>query len=414
MTGRPPLAAMAWRNLWRHRRRTSITLSSIAFGTFFAFMVTGFQDAQWAEMIDVAARLSGGHVTLQHPEYLESPTLSRTVAQGELVQVARRDPEVRRVVTRITGQLMLSTAEESYGAAFIAFDPASEDLSTLSILEALSEGQLFESNGGQEIILGQRLAENLNARIGRKIVFTLTDKRGDIVRDVGRVSGFLSTGSPTVDAALVLLPLDRMREVLGYEGDEVSQVAVFIDDQRAAEQVSARLGAAVVDAAALPWYEISPDLAGFITMKVVGAWFMEIIILLLVAAGIFNTIFVSVMERTREFGIMIAVGFSPGSIFRLVMYESLWLGLCGLVLAAIVTAWPYYYLATVGVDVMSALGMSGVEVAGIGMSGRMYAWIYFDHAVVIVLAALGATLLAGVSPAFHAGRVEPVESIRLV
>ena len=100
----------------------------------------------------------------------------------------------------------------------------------------------------------------------------------------------------------------------------------------------------------MPWHQTQPELAGFITMKVAGARSSKLIIMILVAAGIFNTLFVSVMERMREFGIMMAIGFSPARLFGLVMWESLWLGLVGLVLAAAVTAGPYYYLATTGLD----------------------------------------------------------------
>ncbi len=105
-------------------------------------------------------------------------------------------------------------------------------------------------------------------------------------------------------------------------------------------------------------------------MKVAGARFMEAIIMILVAAGIFNTLFVSVMERVREFGIMMAIGFSPARLFGLVMCESLWLGLVGLVLAAVVTAGPYYYMATAGIDLTAQMGGAGSEVAGVAVSTR--------------------------------------------
>jgi ABC-type lipoprotein release transport system permease subunit len=407
---------MAWRNLWRHGRRTWITLISIAFATFIAMIMTAFSDGNFAAMIDMAARLGGGHVTLQNAEYLDSPTLSRTVRDGPLVEAARGDPDVRRVVTRITGQFMLSTAEQSYGAGFIAYDPASEDADTLSLLEALRDGQGFEKADAPGIILGERLARNLHAEPGRKVVFTLTDKQGDIVRDVSRVSGILRTGSPSVDGGLALLPIDRMREVLGYEPDEAVQVALFLDDQRAADRVAERLNRRVRAAEALPWHEAQPELGGFIAMKVGGARVMEGVILLLVAAGIFNTLLVSVMERTREFGVLMALGFGSGRLFGLVMAESLILGVLGVGLGYLVTAYPYYYLSTTGLDLVSAVAGSGetFEVAGVGVSGRMFALLYPENAVIITAAVLLATLLAGLYPGWMASRVEPVEAIRLV
>jgi len=412
----PRLGVIAWRNLWRHRRRTLLTLSSISFGVFFAVLVTAVQDHQWREMIDLAARLGGGHVTLQHPDYLESPTLAHTVHAERVLRAARSDPHVQRSVARITGQVMLSTAERSYGAGFIAYDPEVESAETLSLLEAVGDGAALDAGAEERgILLGRRLADNLNARLGRKVVFTLTDKQGEVVRDVARVAGYIETGAASVDGRLALLPLARMRQVLGYEADEAVQVALFLDDQRRAGEVAARLSPRIAaDAAALAWQEAQPDLAAFIAMKVVGARFMEIVIALLVAAGIFNTLFVSVMERVREFGIMLAVGYSPVALFRMVMFESLWLGLLGLVGGALLTAGPYYYLWRHGFDALAAAGLSGSEVAGVAVSGLMRADIYPEHAVQIAVAALLAVVAAGVYPAVQAGRVEPVESIRLV
>jgi ABC-type lipoprotein release transport system permease subunit len=411
---------MAWRNLWRNRRRTLLTLSSIAFGTMLAILFTGMGDSNFSELIDFAARMGGGHVTLQHPEYLDTPTLSRTVRDGaRLREAALRDPEVERVVTRIAGQVMLATASQSYGALVIAFDPAAEDETTLSVLEALSEGELFGSTRGNGIILGKRLADNLDAGLGRKVVYTLTDRHGEIVRDVARVSGIIRTGAPTVDGGLCMLPIDTLRGVLGYEPDESIQIGLFLDDQRRSEEVAARLGQALgTGVSALTWKQTQPDLAGFITMKVVSGRILELIIMVLVAAGIFNTLFVSVMERIREFGIMMALGFGPATLFGLVMCESLWLGLTGLLLAAGVTAAPYYYLATTGFDTAALMGSAGgevgAEVAGVALSTTIHVGIYPENALMIAALVLLATLLSGVYPAWRAGRVVPVESIRLV
>jgi len=410
------LPAMAWRNLWRNRRRTLLTLASIALGTMLAVLFTALGDSNFSEMIDLAARMGGGHVSLQHPELLDTPTFSRTVkGASALRDEVLADPDVERATLRIAGNVMLATAAQNQGAGFVAFDPATEDESTLSLLSALSEGELFEDSSAPGIVLGARLAQKLDAPIGRKVVYTLTDKDGEIVQQAARVIGLIETGAPTVDGALCLLALDRVRELLGYEPDEVLQVALFLRDQRSAGEVAERLDGKVgPEADALAWYEAQPELAGFIQMKVASARFLEGIILLLVAAGIFNTLFVSVMERVREFGIMLAIGFSPSRLFSLVMCESLWLGLVGLVGAALVTAGPYWYLSQVGIDVAAQMEVSGAEVAGVAVSTVMRAAIYGDHLLAIVFAALAATLLSGLLPAWSAGRVAPVESIRIV
>jgi ABC-type lipoprotein release transport system permease subunit len=408
---------MAWRNLWRRRRRTLITISSIAFGTFLAVIFTSLQDRNFADMIDLAARMIGGHVTLQHPEYQDKPTLSRSVRDTDrLTSLAMEDEEVVKVVTRIMGFAMLSTASANYGGGFIAFDPEAEDENTLSIIEGLVEGEIFASSRDRGIILGKRLAKNLGTEMGRKVVYTLTDKNGEIVSGLARVSGIVRTGAPSLDAGLCLLPIDSIRQVLGYAPDEALQVAVFIDDQRKSGEVARRLKERVdpQQVAALTWDQIQPDLAGFIAMKVGGAIFMEVLIAIIIAAGIFNTLFVSVMERLREFGIMMAIGFSPGSLFRLVMLESLWLGLVGLAAGAALTVGPYLYLNKTGLDLTAMIGGDGAEVAGVAVSPIMRVGIFPEHAVLIAAAVFIATMLSGLYPAWRAGRVVPVETIKIV
>ncbi len=225
---------IAWRNLWRNRRRTALTLASIAFGIFLAVLLTAMQDRNWADMIDLAARLGGGHVTVQNEGFLDAPTLARTVRGTEAIAAAARaDPDVLRTVTRIVGQTLLSTAHKSQGATFVAIDPAREDPTTLAVADAFSEGAMFAGADTQGIVLGERLAANLGVTLGKKVVYTMTDKRGQIVEGLARVSGIVRTGAPSVDGGLCLLPIDTLRRVLGYAANEATEVAVFIRDQRA-------------------------------------------------------------------------------------------------------------------------------------------------------------------------------------
>ena len=415
MTG-SSLAKMAWRNLWRNRRRTTITLSAIVFGIFLSVVMMAMQDRNWADMIRLAARLGAGHVTYQHPEYLDSPTLSRPV-QGtdELKRLAAGNPRVIRVVERITGFSMLSTARDNIGAGFIAVAPEEEDEETLSLLEAVVEGEFFESSNDRGIILGERLASNLDVELGSRLVYTLTDKEGEIVSELARVRGIIRTGSPSVDGGICLLPIGTLREAISFAPDEAIQVAAFIDDQRVTDRVAADLaGGAPAGVAVLPWHELQPDLAVFIAMKVGGAKVMMLVLAVLVAAGIFNTLFVSVMERLREFGIMLAVGFSPQQLFRLVMLESAWLAVVGLVGAALVTIGPYLYLASTGIDMSGLIPAEQMEVAGVGMSTTMQVGIYGESVVLIGFSALAAIMLSGIYPAWKAGHADPVETIRLV
>jgi ABC-type lipoprotein release transport system permease subunit len=363
-------------------------------------------------MIDLAAKLGGGHVVIQHPEYLDTPTLTRTVEHTDQVRAAAAaDPAVRKAVDRITGQAMVATASHNVGVGFVAYDAAAEDDTTLSFLRGI-DGSLDDPKG---VVLGARVAKNLGVGLGDKVVYTLMDRSGEIVSGMGRVSGVVHTGAASVDGALMLVPIAAMRSVLGYAPDEATTVAVYVNDLRKSSAVAERLQpqlAAIGTAKALTWSEAQPDLSGFIAIKVGGARFLELVILVLVAAGIFNTLFMSVMERRREFGILAAIGCSRSRIFALVMWESLWLALVGLVAAAVVTTIPYAYLHGHGYDLAGK--MDGLEVAGLGMPSVLRVGIFPENALLIVSFAIGATLLAGLWPAWQASRVAPVDAIKMV
>jgi ABC-type lipoprotein release transport system permease subunit len=416
MTG-PSLPVMAWRNLWRQRRRTLITLSSIAFGGFLAVLMVAMQDRSFADFIDTAARLGSGHVTIQHEDYLDKPSLTRTV--GETAQkrdVAGDDVNVAHALDRTTGSTMLTTASDSFGAFFIAYDPAKETKETFDLGESLDQGEMFTTASDEGIILGAKLAKNLGAEIGDRVVYTLTDRKGEITSSMGRLKGTVKTNVPSFDAGVCLLPIDTLRATLGYDPTESTQVALFLNDGRRALDVKNRLDPKIDGAAVLTWDQIQPEIEAFVAMKVGGSLVAIILIALLICAGIFNTLFMSVMERLREFGIMLAIGYTPRQVFTLVFWESLWLALVGLIASALITAGPYYYLWKNGID-MTAVYESGgapIEISGVGFDMILRIGIFPDHAGMIAFCMVAATLLAGLYPAWKAGHVEPVESIRLV
>ncbi len=455
------LIKFAWRNLWRQKRRTILTLISITFGGFLAVMFTAMQDYTWVDFIDSSARLGSGHITIQHPEYMDKPTLSRTVTDTDDKRAAvANDADVAVAVERTAGQAMLATAHDSFGAFFIAFDPTQEseytqewnerackpavattdraEMEACALLrdsaqceenaacewgyKRLLAGELFTAPDDDGIILGKVLAENLEAELGDKVVYTLTDRSGEIVSGMERLCGIITTGAESTDAAIALLPIDTVRGVVGYDPAESTQVAIFLDSGRRTLTVSERIDALIgPDAAVLTWDQMQPEIKSFVAMKKGGALVMNLVIGVLIAAGIFNTLFMSVMERTREFGVMMAIGYTPKQLFFLVMAESGILALLGLVLCAIPTVPLYLKLAETGLDMTSTYRQMGIldaqgsmDLAGVGFDPILPFGLFPESAIAIVCAIVGATLLAGLYPAWKAGRVEPVESIKLV
>ena len=409
------ILSIAWRNLWRQRRRTILTLVSITFGGFLAVMMTALQDQSFSDFIDNAARSGAGHVTVQHPEYQDRPTLTRTVTEtDEKRAIAEGDRSVVRAVERASGQAMVATARDSFGGYFIAYDPELETEETMEFGDQVVAGSLFETANDDGIVLGDLLANNLGAELGDKIVFTLTDRDGEIVSGMERLSGIVKTGAQSLDASLVLLPIGTIRGVVGFGEHESTQVAVFVKDGRHAVRAATRIASEIDDdATVLTWDQVRPEIRAFIAMKVGGGRVFELVIGILVAAGIFSTIFMSVLERTREYGIMMAIGYSARQLFGMVMAESTFMALLGLLSATAFTAPIYWPIHGTGIDMTEVYAQQGgaMDIGGVGMDPILRIGIYPENAVIIAVSIVLATLLAGVYPAWRAGRVDPVESI---
>jgi ABC-type lipoprotein release transport system permease subunit len=404
---------IALRNLGRNTRRTVITLVSISFGLMLALIFIGIGDSQYAKLIDGATKLGWGHFSVLPREYLDFPSLSKTIAPVEpLLESLRNDPDVAGAVERIAGEAMLSTARESVGIGFIALDPEMETADTLLVLGHIIEGGLFASDDTKGVVLGRKTADSLGVKIGDKVVYTCTDRHGEIVSSLAWVRGIYQTGSDQVDRFLAILPIEKVRSLAGFEDDETTYIAAFCKDINRVERIRNRFAkkAAFEPFDISPWNKTAPDMAGIISIDRAFNYLFQVIVFLLIAAGILNTILMSVLERTREFGVMIALGMSPGRLFRLVMIEAFWLSVFGIILGLLLTAPIHWWLHTSGWDFSSYMGET--DIAGVIYDPVVYSDLRAISLVVIISAAFVMIMLAGVYPAWKAGRTVPVESLK--
>jgi len=411
---------LAWRNLWRRKRRTFITAFSIGFGVMLSVTFTGSGDYTYTNMIDTGASMGMGHVTVEPEGYDLKPTLNKRLKDVDsLRQALLGRPEVTDATVRIIGQAMFASASKSVGGAFIAIDPAGESAANNLLIKSLVEGEVFDSPNGRGIVIGSKLATKLRLKIGKKIVYTTTDAAGEIVSDVARVSGTFTTGVSMIDGAMALLPIRKVQKTLGYTNDEATLIAMIIRDQRQAEFVRDEIMSekaslpGMQGATALSWKESQPDLAAVIAMDKSMNYISQFLVGLLIAAGILNTMLMSVLERTREFGVMMAVGMAPQALFRLVMVESFWLAVVGLILGIIMTAPWYYYLYTTGLDFSGAFG-NDFSYGGVLVDPVFKARLFKESVMAILAGVFTLAICAGAYPAWRAGRIPPVESLKSI
>jgi ABC-type lipoprotein release transport system permease subunit len=409
------LNTMAWRTLSRNRRRTLITSLSVAFGIFLAVTFTGSGDYSYTGMINTSAVMGFGHVSVAEEGYNARPSLGHWLRDAESFRErAAGLPEVTGAYPRIMGQAMFAAGAKSAGGMFMAIDPALEQPRHNFFLRSLVEGSLFADTAGRGALIGAEMAKKLNLRPGRKMVITVTDKDGELTSELLRISGVFRTGDHAADSGIILLPLDRLRQTLGYGPGGASLVAVYTDDLRRvagirsalADRLAGRQGLEV-----LTWRETQADLAGLIAVDRLFNYLMQLLVGLVIAAGIMNTMLMSVLERTREFGIMLALGMSPAQVARLVLVESFWLGCLGVSLGIVITAPWFYYMSRTGIDLSSLVG-EDYSAGGVLVDPVMKLRLFRESALAILGSVFILTLAAGIYPAIRAGRVLPARSIK--
>ena len=408
------LNTLAWRNLWRHKRRTLITASSIAFGVLLAVTFTGAGDYFHTRMIDAGANMGMGHITIAARDYNRAPSSQKSIKGTNTLQVLIADlPEVTSVVARIQGQAMFASARKSVGGTFIAIDPTQESANNNLFIESLTEGVMLSQTAGKGIVMGVDLVRKLKLNLGKKVVYTTTDINGEIVSAVARISGIFRTGVAEVDGGMALLPIQSVQKVLGYESGEVSLIAISLDDQRLSHALRDKMQGQpeFEHVEVLNWQQTQPDLAGMIAVDKSANRISQLMISLLIAAGILNTMLMSVLERIREFGVMMALGMSPRSLFSLVILESFWLAVIGLIIGIIITIPWYLYMAETGIDLTSAYG-DDFSFGGVLLDTVFKIRLFKESIIVILIGLFGLALLSGVYPAWRAGRIPPVESLK--
>ncbi|NTV15685.1 MAG: ABC transporter permease [Desulfobulbaceae bacterium] len=405
---------IAWRNLLRNRRRTLITAFSVAFGVLLSVTFTASGDYSYTNLINTSATLGFGHLTVEAKGYNDTPSLTMPLTgSGAIRELVADIPGVSSALVRIVGQAMFASGAKSVGGQVIGFDPGREDGAYNIYLRSLQTGAAPGADDPGGVLIGARMAEKLNLGVGKKLIYTMTDRNGELVSGISRVRGIFATGENQVDGAVVLLPLTRLRQVLKYSPDEATLVSIFISDQRRAARMQDELAQILAEPEReiLTWRETQAELAGLIAIDRAGNYLMQFLVGLLVAAGIFNTMLMSVMERRREFGMMMALGMGPRQVVAQVLLESLLIGGLGLVLGVIITAPWYLYMVRVGIDFSGQIG-NDYSTSGVLVDPVLKFRLFQESALAILAGIMLLTLVAGVIPAIRAGRVAPLESLR--
>jgi len=401
---------MAWRNLWRHKRRTWLTVGAMIFSNLLLVFLISLQFGSYRMMIDNTLKSYTGHLQIQLNKYNDDPKIRHSFkAVIPLANKVRQQLGSDKVAARGVAFAMTSSEQRSYGLQIIGVEPRFEaKVSTLPGL--INKGHYFTDINAEEIIIGSVLARNLRVDIGDELTLLGSGRDGSFAAGVVIVTGIFESGVADIDRTMAQLPLAYFQTLFSMD-DQGHNIVINADDlplvstlqQEVSKIISNRSELVVLD-----WNQLQPGLQQAIQADIASAWFMYAVLIVLVAFSVLNTQLMSVLERTREFGTMMALGVKPARLGTLVITETFLMSSLGLVIGAAMGTALAWYLSFVG---FSYPGME--EMAGkFNLPDRMYPSlsllsIFLGPGIVFFC-----SLLASIYPAIRLFFLHPVSAMR--
>jgi ABC-type lipoprotein release transport system permease subunit len=403
---------IAWRNLWRNRRRTCIQLAAIIGGMFLAVFYNNFVGGFAVNTLDGGVRSGSGHIGIYHERYLEDPDVAETVPADALVARIAQDPDVTEVFPRLHVAGLLRSSRDTRPAAVMGLDFAREgDGNPMLNAKNLVAGHMPTTPN--RVVIGQALAKELKVKVGKKVVWVSQDVHGEIVSRLFRVSGILNTHVKALDASLILAPRESVAELIGRPGS-AHEVAVMLKSPDRIPAALPRLQAIAVTAGtttkAYAWDDAMPSLAALVQASNAKEGFIVVILFALVAVGTMNTMLMSVMERTREFGMIRAMGVSKGAIRLMVLVEGLVLGLIGSLIGVGLAFLLNLRTSTAGIDLTKAYG--DMDMGGIAFDMLVKTVWDWRLALLLLAGMVVLSVLASLYPARWALKIRPADAMR--
>ncbi len=425
-------AKIGFRNLARNRWRSGLTLGGIAISVAFMVWVLGFMDGWMGTMIRGATAVETGQVEVHTVAYADNPRVYRSFpATPEMLDTVKEVEGVVAVSPRVKLNGLIGHEERSQVARIMGVDPTLET-ETTPVGDAIDQGRWLsqypaEYPAPREVVLGKTLAQQLQVGPGAELVVFLEAADGSLGNDLLQVVGTVETGNTAVDRMTVYMHLEDARFLAALDG-QAHELAIATNDLLGAREIAGRIADALGadtrgvrdgdggsenpnDLLVRPWQEILPSIYQMLTLSRQSNWMTYLLIYLVAAIGLLNTQRMSALERKREFGVLMAIGMRPRRMFRMILTESLVLGILGGVLGTLLGAGVTWYHATAGLDLSMFTDQGGFTFMGVSFTGKIYSHLSVTAAIQPIAVMVLVAFLAGLWPAVKSARLDPAPTI---
>ncbi|MBN1930184.1 MAG: ABC transporter permease [Desulfobacterales bacterium] len=407
------IAQLAWRNVWRNKRRTVLTFLTIMVGGAMIIFINSIAKGGHDQMIEDAVALNTGHIQIHEKGFWENQTIDYAFQLSpELNQRLEENPHVTGHSRRIQAGGLLSFRDNTRGIFIQGIDPEMEKQVSNLHEKIMPGGRFLRSDDTTQVVIGSTLAKNIGARVNDTFAMISQGFDGSIAAERLTIVGLFKSGNPEYDREVVLMPLSQARSTftmmnyihtLAIRLDEAAHLNMVKDDiVRFTSKSETQLEV-------MGWDELMPELVQFIVMDDISGYIFDFILFLVVAFGILNTIQMSVFERTREFGVMLSIGTRPQQISAMILMESVYIALIGIILAIGFGYAISLYFEINPID----YSKFSEEIAVWGISTTLYpAKTTFINIAMTSLFTFLLAVLFSIFPARRAAKLNPIQAIR--
>lgn len=399
---------MAWRNIWRNPTRSWVVIVAIALGIWAAIFMSGFATGMINSYVNGAISTVVGHFQIHHPDFMEDKEVKYTLQKPEsLVQKLEAGDTILSYSIRSVANGMIASSNATRGIQIQGVDPQPE-AAVRQLDGKIIEGDYFKAGKRNPILISQRIADKLKLKIRSRLVLTFQDVEGEIVSAAFRVNGIFDTKNNLFDEGHVFVLRSDLNRLLGLEDDAAHEIAILLQDNQQVRTVLSRWANKLPGALLEPYYEIAPDLRLYESQMSSVSMIYLVVILLALIFGIINTMLMTILERIRELGMLMAIGMNKLRVFTMIVLETVLLSFVGVPLGLLGGWATVSYFGKYGLNLsafsesMQMYGMSDIAYFGLDPS------VYWQVPLMVGITAL----LASIYPALKAIRLKPVEAIR--
>lgn len=403
---------LAWRNVWRNKRRTLLTLLTIMVGCAMIIFMNSIGKGGHDQMIEDAVALNTGHIQIHEKGFWDNQTIDYAFEPApDFLEGLRKDPRIAALAERVMAGGLLSFRDNTRGMIIQGIDPEQER-QVCNLYQKISTGRFLRSGDTTHTVMGATLAKNIRAKVGDKIAMISQGFDGSIAAERLEIVGIFESGNPMYDREMILIPLSQATEtftMMGY----IHSVLIRLEDPENLSQVKEKIVSLTAQNEAelevMGWDELMPELVQFIVMDDISAYIFIFILFMIVSFGVMNTIQMSVFERIREFGVMLSIGTLPGQITRMILLESAFISIIGVALGILLGYLVSFYFQLNPMDYSSYAD----ELSVWGLSTTIFPTKTTSANVIgTSLLTFLLALIFSLFPARRAAKLNPIEAIR--